>query len=161
MKQAKFILELTENGIKGKILELQGEDFTVINALVILFSKVCELGMYGQVIEDLENQYDDEGYYIYHDEFIKDLEDKYPTYKESLLSGVADKEKEDILFLARAVAELIKLDPEHKFYNEQSDLGKNGDMGYLFDIKFSDENPYLLFTSELHKIKVEGSLVSS
>lgn len=161
MKQAKFILELTENGNKGKTLELQGEEFTVINALVILFAKVCELGMYGQVIEDLENQYDDEGYYIYHDEFIKDLEGKYPTYKESLLSGVDDKEKGDILFLARAVAELIKLDPDHEFYNDQSDIGNNGDMGYFFDIKFTDENSYLLFTSELHKIKVEGNLVSS
>ena len=41
-----------------------------------------------QVLEDLENQYDNEGYYIYHHEFIKELEDKYPTYKESLLDGI-------------------------------------------------------------------------
>ena len=161
MKQTRFILESTENGIKGKTLELQGEEFTVVNVLILLFSKVCELGMYEQVIEDLENQYDGEGYYIYHDEFIKDLEDKYPTYKESLLDGVDDAEKENILFLARSVAELIKLDPDHEFYNDQSDIGNNGDMGYFFDIKFTDKNSYLFFTSELHKIKFEGSLVSS
>lgn len=56
MKQTRFILESTENGIKGKTLELQGEEFTVVNVLILLFSKVCELGMYEQVIEDLENQ---------------------------------------------------------------------------------------------------------
>ena len=39
MKQTRFILESTENGIKGKTLELQGEEFTVVNVLILLFSK--------------------------------------------------------------------------------------------------------------------------
>jgi len=49
------------------------------------------------------------------------------------------KQKEEyVLILARAVAELIKLNPDHEFYNDQSDLG-NGDDGYLFDIKFAED----------------------
>lgn len=157
--KSKLVLQMFETNkpFKDKLLEtfeLQGEDFTVINALIYLFSKVCELRMDEQVLEDLENQYDNEGYYIYHDEFIKDLEDKYPTYKESLLSDVDDEEKEDILFLARAVAELIKLDPDNEFYDDQSDLGKNGDRGYLFDIKFGEDGYHLLFTSAWHNVKV-------
>lgn len=159
MEQPKIVLQMFETNkpFKDKLLEtfeLQGEDFTVINALIYLFSKVCELRMDEQVLEDLENQYDNEGYYIYHDEFIKDLEDKYPTYKESLLDGIDDEEKEDILFLARAVAELIKLDPDNEFYDDQSDLGKNGDRGYLFDIKFGEDGYHLLFTSAWHNVKV-------
>ena len=159
MEQPKIVLQMFETNkpFKDKLVEtfeLQGEDFTVINALIYLFSKVCELRMDEQVLEDLENQYDNEGYYIYHDEFIKDLEDKYPTYKESLLDGIDDEEKEDILFLARAVAELIKLDPDNEFYDDQSDLGKNGDRGYLFDIKFGEDGYHLLFTSAWHNVKV-------
>lgn len=157
--KSKLVLQMFETNkpFKDKLLEtfeLQGEDFTIINALIYLFSKVCELRMDEQVLEDLENQYDNEGYYIYHDEFIKDLEDKYPTYKESLLSDVDDEEKEDILFLARAVAELIKLDPDNEFYDDQSDLRKNGDRGYLFDIKFGEDGYHLLFTSAWHNVKV-------
>lgn len=159
MEQPKLVLQMFETNrtFKDKLVEmckLQGEDFTVINALIYLFSKVCELRMDEQVLEDLENQYDNEGYCnIYHDEFIKDLEDKYPTYKESLLDGIDEKRKEDILFLARAVAELIKLDPDNEFYNDQSDLG-NGDMGYFFDIKFAEDGYHLLFTSAWHNVKV-------
>lgn len=158
MEQPKIVLRMFETNkpFKDKLVEtfeLQGEDFTVINALIYLFSKVCELRMDEQVLEDLENQYDNEGYYIYHHEFIKELEDKYPTYKESLLDGIDEKRKEDILFLARAVAELIKLDPDNEFYNDQSDLG-NGDMGYFFDIKFAEDGYHLLFTSAWHNVKV-------
>ena len=161
MEQPKLVLQMFETNkiFKDKLIEtfeLQGEDFTVINALIYLFSKVCELGMDGQVLEDLENQYDDEGYYIYHDEFIKDLEDKHPAYKESLLSAVDDAKKKDVLFLARAVAELIQLDPDHEFYNDQSDLG-NGDDGYFFDIKFTEDGCHLLFTSALHQIKIQST----
>lgn len=156
----KLVLQMFETNkiFKDKLvktLKLQGEDFTIMNALVFLSSEVCKLGMFNQVLEDLENQYDDEGYYIYHDEFIKDLEDKHPTYKESLLNDVDDAEKKDILFLARAVAELIELDPDHEFYNDQSDLG-NGDDGYFFDIKFTEDGYHLLFTSALHQIKIQS-----
>ena len=159
--KSKLVLQMLETNkpFKDKLVEtfeLQGENFTVINALIYLFSKVCELRMDEQILEDLENQYDNEGYCnIYHDEFIKDLEDKYPTYKESLLDGLDGKRKEDILFLARAVAELIKLDPDNEFYNDQSDLG-NGDMGYLFDIKFGEDGYHLLFTSAWHEIKIQS-----
>ena len=160
MKQPKLVLQMFETNktFKDKLVEtveLQGKDFTVINALIYLFSKVCEVGMDGQVLEDLENQYDNEGYYIYHHEFIKELEDKYPTYKESLLDRIDEKRKEDILFLARAVAELIELDPDIEFYNDQSDLG-NGDDGYFFDIKFAEDDCHLLFTSALNQIKIQG-----
>jgi len=160
MGQSKFILQMFETNktFKDKLVEtveLQGKDFTVMNALVYLFIKVCELKMDEQVLEDLENQYDNEGYYIYHHEFIKELEDKYSTYKESLLDGVDEKIREDILFLARAVAELIELDPDHEFYNDQSDLG-NGDDGYFFDIKFAEDGYHLLFTSALNQIKIQS-----
>ena len=160
MKQPKLVLQMFETNktFKDKLVEtveLQGKDFTVINALIYLFSKVCEVGMDEQVLEDLENQYDNEGYYIYHHEFIKELEDKYPTYKESLLDRIDEKRKEDILFLARAVAELIELDPDHEFYNDQSDLG-NGDDGYFFDIKFAEDDCHLLFTSALNQIKIQS-----
>lgn len=160
MKQPKLVLQMFETNktFKDKLVEtveLQGKDFTVINALIYLFSKVCEVGMDGQVLEDLENQYDNEGYYIYHHEFIKELEDKYLTYKESLLDRIDEKRKEDILFLARAVAELIELDPDIEFYNDQSDLG-NGDDGYFFDIKFAEDDCHLLFTSALNQIKIQG-----
>lgn len=160
MGQSKIVLQMFETNkiFKDKLLEtfeLQGKDFTVINALIYLFSKVCELRMDEQVLEDLENQYDNEGYYIYHHEFIKELEDKYPTYKESLLDGVDEKRREDILFLARAVAELIELDSDHEFYNDQSDLG-NGDDGYFFDIKFAEDDCHLLFTSALNQIKIQS-----
>ena len=160
MEQSKLVLQMfkTNKPFKDKLVEtfeLQGEDFTVINALIYLFSKVCELRMDEQVLEDLENQYDNEGYYIYHHEFIKELEDKYSTYKESLLDGVDKKRREDILFLARAVAELIELDPDREFYNDQSDLG-NGDDGYFFDIKFAEDDCHLLFTSALNQIKIQG-----
>lgn len=161
MGQSKIVLQMFETNktFKDKLvetIELKGKDFTVMNALVYLFSKVCELGMDEQILEDLENQYDNEGYYIYHHEFIKDLEDKYPTYKESLLDGLDGKRKEDILFLARAVAELIKLDPDNEFYNDQSDLG-NGDDGYFFDIKFAEDDYHLLFTSALNQIKIQSA----
>lgn len=160
MGQSKFILQMfgTNKVFEDKLVEtveLQGKDFTVINALICLFSKVCELRMDEQILEDLENQYDNEGYYIYHHEFIKELEDKYSTYKESLLDGVDKKRREDILFLARAVAELIELDPDHEFYNDQSDLG-NGDDGYFFDIKFAEDDCHLLFTSALNQIKIQS-----
>lgn len=160
MGQSKIVLQMFETNktFKDKLVEtveLQGKDFTVMNALVYLFIKVCELKMDEQVLEDLENQYDNEGYYIYHHEFIKELEDKYSTYKESLLDGVDEKRREDILFLARAVAELIELDPDHEFYNDQSDLG-NGDDGYFFDIKFAEDDCHLLFTSALNQIKIKG-----
>lgn len=160
MGQSKIVLQMFETNktFKDKLvetIELQGKDFTVMNALVYLFSKVCELRMDEQVLEDLENQYDNEGYYIYHHEFIKDLENKYPTYKESLLDGIDETRKEKILFLARSVAELIKLNPDHEFYNDQSDLG-NGDDGYLFDIKFAEDGYHLLFTSALHQIKIKS-----
>lgn len=160
MGQSKFILQMFETNktFKDKLVEtveLQGKDFTVMNALVYLFIKVCELKMDEQVLEDLENQYDNEGYYIYHHEFIKELEDKYSTYKESLLDGVDEKRREDILFLACAVAELIELDPDHEFYNDQSDLG-NGDDGYFFDIKFAEDGYHLLFTSALNQIKIQS-----
>lgn len=160
MGQSKFILQMFETNktFKDKLVEtveLQGKDFTVMNALVYLFIKVCELKMDEQVLEDLENQYDNEGYYIYHHEFIKELEDKYSTYKESLLDGVDKKRREDILFLARAVAELIELDPDREFYNDQSDLG-NGDDGYFFDIKFAEDDCHLLFTSALNQIKIQS-----
>ena len=160
MGQSKIVLQMFETNkiFKDKLLEtfeLQGKDFTVINALIYLFSKVCELRMDEQVLEDLENQYDNEGYYIYHHEFIKDLENKYPTYKESLLDGIDETRKEKILFLARSVAELIKLNPDHEFYNDQSDLG-NGDDGYFFDIKFAEDDCHLLFTSALNQIKIQG-----
>lgn len=160
MGQSKIVLQMFETNkiFKDKLLEafeLQGEDFTVINALIYLFSKVCELRMNEQVLEDLENQYDNEGYYIYHHEFIKDLEDKYSTYKESLLDGIDETRKEEILFLARSVAELIELDPDHEFYNDQSDLG-NGDDGYFFDIKFAEDDCHLLFTSALNQIKIQS-----
>ena len=161
MGQSKIVLQMFETNkiFKDKLLEtfeLQGEDFTVINALIYLFSKVCELRMNEQVLEDLENQYDNEGYYIYHHEFIKDLEDKYSTYKESLLDGIDETRKEEILFLARSVAELIELDPDHEFYNDQSDLG-NGDDGYFFDIKFAEDDYHLLFTSALNQIKIQSA----
>lgn len=160
MGQSKIVLQMfkTNKTFKDKLvetIELQGKDFTVINVLIYLFSKVCEVGMDEQVLEDLENQYDNEGYYIYHHEFIKDLEDKYPTYKESLLDGIDEIRKEKILFLARSVAELIELDPDHEFYNDQSDLG-NGDDGYFFDIKFAEDDCHLLFTSALNQIKIQG-----
>lgn len=165
MGQSKIVLQMFETNktFKDKLVEtfeLQGEDFTVINALIYLFSKVCELRMDEQVLEDLENQYDNEGYYIYHHEFIKELEDKYPTYKESLLDGIDETRKDEtrkekILFLARSVAELIKLDPDHEFYNDQSDLG-NGDDGYFFDIKFAENDSHLLFTSALNQIKIQS-----
>lgn len=160
MGQSKIVLQMFETNktFKDKLvetIELQGKDFTVMNALVYLFSKVCELRMDEQVLEDLENQYDNEGYYIYHHEFIKDLENKYPTYKESLLDGIDETRKEKILFLARSVAELIKLNPDHEFYNDQSDLG-NGDDGYFFDIKFAEDDCHLLFTSALNQIKIQG-----
>lgn len=160
MGQSKIVLQMfkTNKTFKDKLvetIELQGKDFTVINVLIYLFSKVCEVGMDEQVLEDLENQYDNEGYYIYHHEFIKDLEDKYPTYKEFLLDGIDETRKEKILFLARSVAELIELDPDHEFYNDQSDLG-NGDDGYFFDIKFAEDDCHLLFTSALNQIKIQG-----
>lgn len=158
MEQPKFVLQMFETNktFKDKLVEtfeLQGEDFTVINALIYLFSKVCELRMDGQVDEDVENQYDNHDIYVYDNEFLKELESKYPTYKESLLDGVDETKKEEILFLARSVAELIELDPDHEFYNDQSDLG-NGDMGYLFDIKFGEDGYHLLFTSAWHQIKI-------
>ena len=65
------------------------------------------------------------------------------------------QKKEYVLILARAVAELIKLNPDHEFYNDQSDLG-NGDDGYLFDIKFAEDGYHLLFTSTLHQIKIQS-----
>jgi hypothetical protein len=158
MEQPKIVLRMFETNktFKDKLVEtfeLQGEDFTVINALIYLFSKVCELRMDEQVGEDLENKYDGYDIYVYDNEFMKDLEAKYPTYKESLLDEIDEKRKEDILFLARAVAELIELNPDHEFYNDQSDLG-NGDMGYLFDIKFGEDGYHLLFTSAWHNVKV-------
>lgn len=160
IKQPKVVLQTFEANktFKDKLMEtfeLQGEDFTIINALIYLFSKVCELGMGGQVDEDVENQYDNHNIYVYDNEFLKKLEAKYPTYKTSLLVEVDDSKKEDILFLARSVAELIELDPEHEFYNDQSDLG-NGNDGYLFDIKFREDGYHLLFTSALHKIKIQS-----
>ena len=57
--------------------------------------------------------------------------------------------------MARSVAELIELDPDHEFYNDQSDLG-NGDDGYLFSIKFAEDGSHLLFSSALHQIKILG-----
>lgn len=57
--------------------------------------------------------------------------------------------------MARAVAELIELDPDHEFYNDQSDLG-NGDDGYFFDIKFAEDDCHLLFTSALNQIKIQS-----
>lgn len=160
MEQPKFVLQMFETNktFKDKLVEtfeLQGEDFTVINALIYLFSKVCELGMDGKVDEDVENQYDNHDIYVYDNEFLKELESKYPTYKESLLDGIDKTRKEKILFLARAVAELIKLNSDHEFYNDQSDLG-NGDYGYLFDIKFAEDGYHLLFTSALHQIKIQS-----
>lgn len=161
MGQSKFILQMFETNktFKDKLVEmckLQGEDFTVINALIYLFSKVCELRMDEQVLEDLENKYDGYDIYVHGNEFMKELEAKYPAYKESLLDGIDEKRKEDILFLARAVAELIKLDPDNEFYNDQSDLG-NGDDGYFFDIKFTEDGCHLLFTSALHQIKIQST----
>lgn len=158
MGQSKIVLQMFETNktFKDKLvetIELKGKDFTVMNALVYLFSKVCELRMDEQVGEDLENKYDGYDIYVYDNEFMKDLEAKYPTYKESLLDEIDEKRKEDILFLARAVAELIKLDPDNEFYNDQSDLG-NGDMGYFFDIKFAEDGYHLLFTSAWHNVKV-------
>lgn len=158
MEQSKFILQMFETNktFKDKLVEtfeLQGEDFTVINALIYLFSKVCELRMDKQVLEDLENKYDGYDIYVYDNEFMKDLEAKYPAYKESLLDGIDETRKEDVLFLARAVAELIKLNSDHEFYNDQSDLG-NGDDGYFFDIKFTEDDCHLLFASALHQIKI-------
>lgn len=158
MEQPKLILQTfeTNKAFKDKLVEmckLQGEDFTVINALIYLFSKVCELRMDEQVLEDLENKYDGYDIYVHDNEFMKELEAKYPAYKESLLDGIDEKRKEDILFLARAVAELIKLDLDHEFHNDQSDLG-NGEMGYLFDIKFGEDGYHLLFTSAWHQIKI-------
>ena len=158
MGQSKIVLQMFETNktFKDKLvetIELKGKDFTVMNALVYLFSKVCELRMDEQVGEDLENKYDGYDIYVYDNEFMKDLEAEYPTYKESLLDEIDEKRKEDILFLARAVAELIKLDPDNEFYNDQSDLG-NGDMGYFFDIKFAEDGYHLLFTSAWHNVKV-------
>ena len=158
MEQSKFALQMfeTDKVFKDKLVEtfeLHGEDFTVMNVLIYLFSKVCELGMDGQVDEDVENQYDNHDIYVYDNEFLKKLEAKYSTYKTSLLSEVSDSKKEEILFLARSVAELIELDPDHEFYNDQSDLG-NGDYGYLFSIKFAEDGRYLLFSSALHQIKI-------
>ena len=160
MGQSKFILQMFETNkvFEDKLVEtveLQGEDFTVINVLIYLFSKVCELGMDGQVDEDVENQYDNHDIYVYDNEFLKNLETKYSTYKTSLLSDVNDSKKEEILFLARAVAELIELDPDHEVYNDQSDLG-NGDDGYFFDIKLTEDDCHLLFTSALNQIKIQG-----
>lgn len=162
MEQPKLALQMFETNktFKDKLVEtfeLQGEDFTVINALIYLFSKICELGMDEQVLEDLENKYDNYDTYIYDNQFLKDLRAKYPIYKESLLGDVDKTKKEYVLILARAVAELIKLDPDHEFYNDQSDLGKDGDMGYLFDIKFDVDGYHLLFTSALHKIKIQSA----
>ena len=160
MKQSKFVLQMFETNkiFKDKLVEtfeLQGEDFTVMNVLIYLFSKVCELRMDGQVDEDVENQYDNHDIYVYDNEFLKKLESKYPAYKESLLDGIDETRKEEILFLARSVAELIELDPDHEFYNDQSDLG-NGDDGYLFSIKFAEDGSHLLFSSALHQIKILG-----
>ena len=160
MEQPKLALQMFETNktFTDKLVEtfeLQGEDFTVINALIYLFSKVCELRMDEQVGEDLENQYDGYDIYVYDNEFMKDLEAKHPAYKESLLGGIDETRKEDVLFLARAVAELIKLNSDHEFYNDQSDLG-NGDYGYLFDIKFAEDGYHLLFTSALHQIKIQS-----
>lgn len=159
MERSKFVLKMFETNktFKDKLVEtfeLQGEDFTVINALIYLFSKVCELRMDGQVDEDVENKYDNHDIYVYDNEFLKELESKYPTYKKSLLDGIDETRKEEILFLARSVAELIKLDPDNEFYDDQSDLGKNGDRGYLFDIKFGEDGYHLLFTSAWHNVKV-------
>lgn len=160
MGQPKLILQTFETNktFKDKLVEtfeLQGEDFTVINALIYLFSKVCELRMDEQVLEDLENKYDGHDTYIYDNQFLKDLKAKYPLYKASLLGEVDDEEEEDILFLARSVAELIELSPDHEFYNDQSDLG-NGDDGYFFDIKFAEDGYHLLFTSALNQIKIQS-----
>lgn len=160
MEQPKLALQMFETNktFKDKLVEtfeLQGEDFTVINALIYLFSKICELGMDEQVLEDLENKYDNYDTYIYDNQFLKDLRAKYPIYKESLLGDVDKTKKEYVLILARAVAELIKLNPDHEFYNDQSDLG-NGDDGYLFDIKFAEDGYHLLFTSTLHQIKIQS-----
>ena len=124
MGQSKIVLQMFETNktFKDKLvetIELQGKDFTVMNALVYLFSKVCELGMDEQVLEDLENKYDGYDTYIYDNQFLKDLRAKYPFYKASLLGEVDDEEEENILFLARSVAELIKLNPDHEFYNLQ------------------------------------------
>jgi hypothetical protein len=52
MKQPKLVLQMFETNktFKDKLVEtveLQGKDFTVINALIYLFSKVCEVGMDG------------------------------------------------------------------------------------------------------------------
>ena len=93
MEQSKIVLQMFETNktFKDKLVEtseLQGEDFTVINALIYLFSKICELGMDEQVLEDLENKYDNYDTYIYDNQFLKDLRAKYPIYKESLLGDV-------------------------------------------------------------------------
>lgn len=159
MGQSKIVLQMFETNktFKDKLVEtveLQGKDFTVINVLIYLFSKVCELGMDEQVLEDLENKYDGYDTYIYDNQFLKDLKAKYPLYKASLL-GEVDDEEEDILFLARSVAELLELHPDHEFYNDQSDLG-NGDDGYFFDIKFAEDDYHLLFTSALNQIKIKS-----
>ena len=161
MGQSKIVLQMFETNktFKDKLVEtveLQGKDFTVINVLIYLFSKVCEVGMDEQVLEDLENKYDGYDTYIYDNQFLKDLRAKYPFYKASLLGEVDDEEEENILFLARSVAELIKLNPDHEFYNDQSDLG-NGDDGYFFDIKFAEDGYHLLFTSALHQIKIQSA----
>ena len=160
MGQSKLVLQMFETNktFKDKLvetIELQGKDFTVMNALVYLFSKVCEVGMDEQVLEDLENKYDGYDTYIYDNQFLKDLKAKYTFYKASLLGEVDDEEEEDILFLARSVAELIELNPDHEFYNDQSDLG-NGDDGYFFDIKFVEDGYHLLFTSALNQIKIQS-----
>lgn len=160
MGQSKFILQMFETNktFKDKLVEtveLQGKDFTAINVLIYLFSKVCELGMDEQVLEDIENKYDGYDTYIYDNKFLKDLKAKYPFYKASLLGEVDDEEEEDVLFLARSVAELIKLNSDHEFYNDQSDL-ENGDYGYFFDIKFAEDDCHLLFTSALHQIKIQS-----
>lgn len=160
MGQSKFILQIFETNktFKDKLVEtveLQGKDFTAINVLIYLFSKVCELGMDEQVLEDIENKYDGYDTYIYDNKFLKDLKAKYPFYKASLLGEVDDDEEEDVLFLARSVAELIKLNSDHEFYNDQSDLG-NGDDGYFFDIKFAEDDCHLLFTSALNQIKIQS-----
>lgn len=161
MGRTKIVLQMFETNktFKDKLVEtveLQGKDFTVINALIYLFSKVCELRMDEQVLEDIENKYDGYDTYIYDNQFLKDLRAKYPFYKASLLGEVDDDdEEEDILFLARAVAELIKLNFDHEFYNDQSDLG-NGDDGYFFDIKFAEDDCHLLFTSALNQIKIQS-----
>lgn len=77
------------------------------------------------------------------------------TVQRDWLGDVDKTKKEYVLILARAVAELIKLNPDHEFYNDQSDLG-NGDDGYLFDIKFAEDGYHLLFTSTLHQIKIQS-----